>query len=180
MARKKLEILSEQMYYVLLSLHSGPMHGYRIMQYVTALTQGRVVIGPGTLYALLGRFEEEGYIRLCGTKVKCWTEPGSCAGGQDMNTEFRFFPYEAMNYKAAQAWLDRKAAQGWGLARIYLGCIARLQRAEQPSHFVDLDIRSGFDGDTDADYLQLCSDAGWELVQSLRGMLLFRSAPGPG
>ena len=95
-----------------------------------------------------------------------------------MNTEFRFFPYEAMNYKAAQAWLDRKAAQGWGLARIYLGCIARLQRAEQPSHFVDLDIRSGFDGDTDADYLQLCSDAGWELVQSLWGMLLFRSAPG--
>lgn len=68
MARKKLEILSEQMYYVLLSLHSGPMHGYRIMQYVTALTQGRVVIGAGTLYALLGRFEDEGYIRLCGTK----------------------------------------------------------------------------------------------------------------
>ena len=47
MARKKLEILSEQMYYVLLSLHSGPMHGYRIMQYVTALTQGRVVMAPG-------------------------------------------------------------------------------------------------------------------------------------
>ncbi len=66
MARRKLETLSEQMYYVLLSLHTEPMHGYRIMQYVNDLTQGRVVIGAGTLYALLARFEEEGYIRLCG------------------------------------------------------------------------------------------------------------------
>ena len=49
MARKKLETLSEQMYYVLLSLHTGPMHGYRMMQYVSKLTQGRVVIGAGTL-----------------------------------------------------------------------------------------------------------------------------------
>lgn len=95
-----------------------------------------------------------------------------------MNTSFGFFPYEAMNYKAAQTWLNRRAAQGWGLKHIYLGCIARLQRMERPSHFVDLDIRSTFDGDTDPDYLQLCSDAGWELVQQLRGMLLFRSAPG--
>lgn len=95
-----------------------------------------------------------------------------------MNTTLGFFPYEAMNYKAAQAWLDRKAEQGWGLRHIYLGCVARFQRAEKPSHFVDLDIRSAFDDDTDADYLQLCSDAGWELVQQLRGMLLFRAVPG--
>lgn len=66
MARKKLETLSEQMYYVLLCLWEGPMHGYRIMQYAAQLTQGRVVIGAGTLYALLARFEEEGSIRLCG------------------------------------------------------------------------------------------------------------------
>lgn len=69
MARKKLETLSEQMYYILLSLHAEPMHGYRIMQYVNELTQGRVVIGAGTLYALLGRFEEEGYICLCSTSA---------------------------------------------------------------------------------------------------------------
>lgn len=67
MARKKLETLSEQMYYTLLALHAGPMHGYRIMQYVSELTQGRVAIGAGTLYTLLGRFEEEGYICLSGT-----------------------------------------------------------------------------------------------------------------
>lgn len=94
-----------------------------------------------------------------------------------MNTKFGFFPYQAMNYKAAQRWLDRKAEQGWSLKHVHLGCLARFQKVEKTSHFVDLDIRSAYD-DPDADYLQLCSDAGWELVQRLRGMLIFRAAPG--
>lgn len=68
MARKKLETLTEQMYYVLLSLWAGPRHGYGIMQHVEELTKGRVIIGAGTLYALLARFEEEGYIYLCDTR----------------------------------------------------------------------------------------------------------------
>ena len=63
MARKKLDTLTEQMYYVLLSL-TQERHGYGIMQYVNELTGGRVTIGAGTLYALLGRFEKEGLIRL--------------------------------------------------------------------------------------------------------------------
>ena len=54
MARKKLETLTEQMYYVLLSL-TGERHGYGIMQYVSDLTHNRVTIGAGTLYALLSR-----------------------------------------------------------------------------------------------------------------------------
>lgn len=64
MARKKLETLTEQMYYVLLSLWEEPRHGYGIMQYVSDLTRGRVTIGAGTLYALLGRFEKEELIVL--------------------------------------------------------------------------------------------------------------------
>lgn len=64
MARKKLETLTEQMYYVLLSLLEEPRHGYGIMQYVSRLTDGRVDIGAGTLYALLERFEQEGLITL--------------------------------------------------------------------------------------------------------------------
>ena len=70
MARKKLETLTEQMYYVLLSLAGEPRHGYEIMQVVGQLTGGRVVLGAGTLYALLGRFEEEGYIFLCDTRER--------------------------------------------------------------------------------------------------------------
>lgn len=67
MARKKLETLTEQMYYVLLSL-TWERHGYGIMQYVSNLTDGRVSIGAGTLYALLARFEEEGLITLTDTR----------------------------------------------------------------------------------------------------------------
>lgn len=61
MARKKLDTLTEQMYYVLLAL-SEKRHGYAVMQYVAALTEGRMSIGAGTLYALLSRFEDEGLI----------------------------------------------------------------------------------------------------------------------
>lgn len=63
MARKKLDTLTEQMYYVLLALRVD-RHGYGIMQYVSALTENRLVIGAGTLYALLARFEKDGFIRL--------------------------------------------------------------------------------------------------------------------
>lgn len=94
-----------------------------------------------------------------------------------MSTGLGFFPYEAMNYKAAQGCLDRRARQGWELVHVYLGCIARFRRAEKPSHFVDLDNRTDC-SDTDPGYLQLCADAGWELVQNVRGMLLFRAAEG--
>ena len=62
MARKKLDTLTEPMYYVLLAL-TRERHGYGVMQYVAGLTDGRVNIGAGTLYALLARFEQEGLIR---------------------------------------------------------------------------------------------------------------------
>ena len=62
MARKKLDTLTEQMYYVLLAL-TEERHGYGVMQVTAQLTDGRVNIGAGTLYALLARFEKEGLIR---------------------------------------------------------------------------------------------------------------------
>ena len=51
------------MYYLLLALHQ-PGHGYAVMERVKALSQGRVALGPGTLYTLLARFEKEGLIAL--------------------------------------------------------------------------------------------------------------------
>ena len=94
-----------------------------------------------------------------------------------MGGAWGFFPYEAMDYKAAQACLDRWAAAGWVLKKVHLNVLARFEPCEGRSHFVDLDLRRTLD-ETDPDYLQLCADAGWEKVQSLRGMLLFRSRPG--
>ena len=66
MARKKLETLTEQMYYVLLAL-TQERHGYGIMQYISDLTHEQVTVGAGTLYALLSRFETEGLISLTNT-----------------------------------------------------------------------------------------------------------------
>lgn len=61
MPRTQLQNLTEPMYYVLLSL-AEPRYGYEIMQEIGERTNGRVKVGAGTLYALLGRFEEEGLI----------------------------------------------------------------------------------------------------------------------
>lgn len=55
--------LTQPMYYILLSLKES-RHGYEIMQYIEWLTDGRVIVGPGTLYSLLSRFEEDGWIKL--------------------------------------------------------------------------------------------------------------------
>lgn len=79
MARKKLDTLTEQMYYLLLALHE-PGHGYAIMERVKEMTDGRLQIGPGTLYTLLGRFETEGLIHLNyavdNRKIYCLTDLG--------------------------------------------------------------------------------------------------------
>ena len=54
--------LTEAVFYILLSLHE-PLHGYGIMQKVQELTNGRVVLGPGTLYGAINTLVEKGWIR---------------------------------------------------------------------------------------------------------------------
>lgn len=88
MARKKLESLTESMYYVLLALYEEPRHGYGIMQYVSQLTNGRVVVGAGTLYALLARFEEEQLITLTHTEEGRKYYTLSDKGRNVLQTEF--------------------------------------------------------------------------------------------
>ena len=61
MARAKFQTLTEQMFYILLSL-KDECCGMDIMDKVKEMTDGRVLIGPGTLYNLLGQFVHEGYI----------------------------------------------------------------------------------------------------------------------
>ena len=58
MAREQFQNLTEPMYYVLISLLNEKC-GVDIMKNVLDISNGRVKVGPGTLYALLGKFEEE-------------------------------------------------------------------------------------------------------------------------
>lgn len=55
--------LTESMYYILISL-TKPNHGYGIMQQVEEMTNGRVVLGPGTLYGALNALLEKRWIEI--------------------------------------------------------------------------------------------------------------------
>jgi len=50
------------MYFILLAIAHQPAHGYEIMKSVSDISEGRVTVGAGTLYALLTRFEKESIV----------------------------------------------------------------------------------------------------------------------
>lgn len=62
MAKKSLEILTETMYYVLMSLLKKELCGTEIAEFIDQKTKGRIKMGPGTLYTILAKFEEEDLI----------------------------------------------------------------------------------------------------------------------
>ena len=49
-------------FHVLLALLDGPRHGYGLMQDVEAQSDGRVRLGPGTLYTAIKRLRAAGLI----------------------------------------------------------------------------------------------------------------------
>ncbi len=61
--RKKYIPMTETIYYTLLSVVTS-RHGYAIMQHVSSLTKGRILLGTGTLYTMLGRLTSDGMIRV--------------------------------------------------------------------------------------------------------------------
>ena len=63
MPKKAMEILTESMFYVLMAFVTGPMCGIEVAKYIETRTQGRVLIGPGTLYTILGKFVKEKWIK---------------------------------------------------------------------------------------------------------------------
>ena len=54
--------LTETTFFLLLSLTSGPRHGYAILKDVQELSSGRVVLSTGTLYGAIKRLVEIGWI----------------------------------------------------------------------------------------------------------------------
>ena len=63
MPREKFSTLTEQMFYILLCL-KNECCGMDIMEKVFQMTEGRISVGPGTLYNLLEQFVDAGIIRL--------------------------------------------------------------------------------------------------------------------
>src|SRR5262245_15764681 len=54
--------LTPAVFHILLAIADEDRHGYGIAQEVTARTDGRVRLGPGTLYGTLMRMEESGLV----------------------------------------------------------------------------------------------------------------------
>lgn len=54
--------LTEPMFYVLMAFLQGEMCGIDIAAFVEKKTRGRVKLGPGTLYTLLSKFQDENLI----------------------------------------------------------------------------------------------------------------------
>jgi DNA-binding PadR family transcriptional regulator len=55
--------LTEALFYILLAVRT-PNHGYGIIQDISAMTGGRVTLGPGTLYGAINSLLSKGWIRL--------------------------------------------------------------------------------------------------------------------
>ena len=56
--------LREPTFLVLTALAAGPQHGYAVIEDVTRMTDGRVRLRAGTLYAALDRLRTEGLIEV--------------------------------------------------------------------------------------------------------------------
>jgi DNA-binding PadR family transcriptional regulator len=56
------EPMREPTFLILAALAGGRLHGYGLIQTVQALSGGRVVLRPGTVYGALDRLENDGLV----------------------------------------------------------------------------------------------------------------------
>ncbi|OGG01302.1 MAG: PadR family transcriptional regulator [Candidatus Glassbacteria bacterium RIFCSPLOWO2_12_FULL_58_11] len=89
--------LTPAVLHILLALSTKGRHGYGIMKQVEADSQGKVNMGPGTLYGSLGRMIEAGLIRESDKKI----DP-------EMDDERRiYYKITGLGQKALAAELER-------------------------------------------------------------------------
>ena len=61
--------LTPAVFQILLALSTGERHGYGIMKQVETDSEGKVTMGPGTLYGSLKRMLDAGLVRECEKRV---------------------------------------------------------------------------------------------------------------
>jgi len=94
------------------------------------------------------------------------------------DTRWKLFSYLLIDHKAAQADLNAMAEQGWELETIWNELpFAKFRRTDRTDlrYFVDW---SNTAKPEESEYLQLCRDAGWELVHTQGYCNIYASAPG--
>jgi DNA-binding PadR family transcriptional regulator len=98
MPKRKLDPLPAAAFQILLSLADEELHGYGIMRQVEQQTNGRVRLGPGTLYSSIQALVEEGLIE----EVERSPEP---AGGERR----RYYRLTSSGRKLARSEAERLA-----------------------------------------------------------------------
>ena len=111
--------MREPTFFVLTSLADGRKHGYGIIKDAEQLSDGRVSLKVGTLYAALDRLQAEGIVAAAGDEVVSGrlrryfelTVPGA----ERLRVESE---RQALNAKRAQDRLKQRAARVAGAAKV--------------------------------------------------------------
>ena len=98
MAREKFHTLTEQMFYILLCL-TKEQCGTDLMAAVSAVTNGRGIVGPGTLYNLLEQFQTAGMIEETKVEGRRRSYRITAAGRQALAEEYRRILMLAEDYR---------------------------------------------------------------------------------
>jgi DNA-binding PadR family transcriptional regulator len=109
MPRRKLDPLPSVAFQILLALADNPLHGYAIMRQVNDQTEGRMRLGPATLYGSIQTLLEAALIEDVGV-------PDGEDGGSERR---RYYGITGAGRKIA-----REEAEG-------LACVLRVARAKK-------------------------------------------------
>ncbi len=104
MPKRKLDPLPSAAFQILLSLAGEDLHGYGIMRHVAEQTDGRMRLGPGTLYSSIQTLLEEKFIEEV-------DQPEEIKLGQERR---RYYRLTSAGRKLARSEADRLA----GLLRV--------------------------------------------------------------
>lgn len=86
--------MTESAFYILLCLKK-PNHGYGIVQQTKELTEGEIIISPGTMYGTLSKMEKDGLIQFVKEqetrKIYVITELGEKVLEKEINRIIRLY-----------------------------------------------------------------------------------------
>ena len=107
MPRRKLDPLPSAAFQILLALTEEKMHGYAIMRQVESQTDGRVRLGPGTLYSSIQTLLEEKLIEeVIAGELAGEQEPGGPSASAERR---RYYRITSAGRKVARTEAERLA-----------------------------------------------------------------------
>lgn len=101
--------LSEATFYILVALDE-PLHGYAIMQKVETISEGTVIIGPGTLYGAFTTLEKQGLIAMVKEQERRKSYALTERGREVLAEQLRRLEIMVRNGRAAETFTKAGAA----------------------------------------------------------------------